>query len=184
MSEQQISFPEREEVFFFFQFEALTIAWVFTITRLYMLWLQEVHNHCCFGMVILDLTAEMHIKVEHRRETRALHKRSDIDHCAPHGRGSVKGGTKTVKVRAKNKIWTWIHIHILIKLHSSWPEKVISSAAIVSPLTFFFCLCWFCLLSVFIVELISFSFSFHCKIQFELNLICKYLQSFLTKAGI
>lgn len=75
MSEQQMSFPERGEVFFFFffLFEALIIAWVFTRTRLYMLWLQEIHNHHWFVLVILNLTAEVHIKVQHRGKTRALH---------------------------------------------------------------------------------------------------------------
>lgn len=59
--------------FFFFLFEALIIAWVFTRTRLYMLWLQEIHNHHWFVLVILNLTAEVHIKVQHRGKTRALH---------------------------------------------------------------------------------------------------------------
>lgn len=56
------------------------------------------------GWFLPDLTAEMYIKGSQRGKARALCKKSDTNQSAPHGEATIKGSTKTVKVRAEEEI--------------------------------------------------------------------------------
>lgn len=158
---QQTPFPERREDVFL-QLDILL----------------EPHFTCCdfrksvttadLGWFLLDLTEEVHLKGSRGGKVRALCKKSDTDHCAPHWKGSIKGSTKTVKVRTENEIWTRIDFPILMKLHSSWPEKVISSTVIFVCLRLpFFPLYWFCFLSVVIVKCNNFGIAHTLKGEFS-----------------